>query len=89
MYRIITTDGTELGITEAVNYIKIHSNGCFVPTTRGEAIGVAFQSIPYNLLGREEIVDAKTVIVSEIDGGSHIFSHQSSIEGLLKTVLEG
>ena len=89
MYRIITTDGAELGITEAVNYIKIHSNGCFVPTTQSEAIGVAFQNIPYNLLGHEEIVDAKTVVVSEVDGGSHILSHQSSIEGLLKSVLEG
>lgn len=89
MFKIITTKGTELGISESVNYIKIHSNGCFVPSTKEEAIGVAFNSVPYNLLGHEDIPGAKTVVVSEIDGGDHILTHQNSIEGLLKAVLEG
>lgn len=89
MFRIITTDGSDLGITETVNYIKIHSNGCFVPTTKEDAIGVAFHSVPYNLLGHEVIADTKTVVVSEVDGGNHILTHQNSIDGLLKAVLEG
>ena len=33
MYRIIKIDGTELGVTDSVNYIKISENGCFTNTT--------------------------------------------------------
>jgi hypothetical protein len=72
MYRIIQTNGTELGITEDVNYIKVSGNGCFVLTDREHAVGVAFRSEPYNLLGHQEIQGAGTVIVSEIDGGAHL-----------------
>ena len=69
MYRIIKTDGTELGLTDSVHYIKIHQNGCFTPATEEDAIGVAFRSIAYNLFGHEEIEGAETVIVSKADTG--------------------
>ena len=72
MFRIIKTDGTELGVAESVNYIKIHENGCFTTATKDDAIGVAYSSIPYNLIGHEDIVDAETVVVYEIDGGNEI-----------------
>ena len=70
MFRIIKTNGTELGITESVHYIKIHANGCFTTATKADAIGVAFRSVAYNLIGHEEIADAETVIVSETDAGN-------------------
>ena len=62
MYRIIKIDGTELGITDSVNY---------------------------NLVGHEDIEGADTVVVSEIDGGQELKSHQTTIEGLIRTILEG
>lgn len=89
MYRIIRTDGVELGITDNVNYIKIGSSGCFTPTTADKAIGVAFNSTPYNLIGHNEIDGADTVVVSKIDSGKHIKDHQIAIDGLIRTVLEG
>ena len=89
MYRIIKIDGTELGVTDSVNYIKISDNGCFTNATAENAIGVAFDSVAYNLIGHEEIEEADTVVVSKIDGGYEIKSHQTAIEGLIQTVLEG
>lgn len=70
MYKLIKKDGAELGYTEKVNYIKIHTNGCFVSTTESNATGVAFESIPYNLLGHNEISGADTVIVVSVDAGA-------------------
>ena len=89
MYRIIKIDGTELGVTDSVNYIKISDNGCFTNATAEDAVGVAFNSVAYNLVGHNEIEEADTVVVSKIDGGYEIKSHQTAIEGLIQTVLEG
>ena len=89
MYRIIKIDGTELGVTDSVNYIKVSSNGCFTNATAEEATGVAFDSVAYNLIGHDEIENVDTVVVSKIDGGYEIKSHQTAIEGLIQTVLEG
>lgn len=89
MYRIIKIDGTELGVTDSVNYIKISENGCFTNATVEDAVGVAFNSVAYNLVGHNEIEEADTVVVSKIDGGYEIKSHQTAIEGLIQTVLEG
>ena len=89
MYRIIKIDGTELGVTDSVNYIKISENGCFTNATAEDAVGVAFNSVAYNLVGHNEIEEADTVVVSKVDGGYEIKSHQTAIEGLIQTVLEG
>ena len=72
MYRIIKIDGTELGITDSVNYIRYGDGGCFTTATRKDAIGVAFKSVAYNLVGHEDIEGADTVVVSEIDGGQEL-----------------
>lgn len=83
MYRIIKIDGTELGITDSVNYIKIGASGSFAPTTVDKAIGVAYQSIPYNLVGHSEIEGADTVVVASIDGGAEVYSIANTINILL------
>lgn len=83
MYRIIKIDGTELGITDSVNYIKIGASGSFTPAAEKEAIGVAFNSVAYNLVGHTEIADAETVVVSSIDGGAEVHNIASTINILL------
>lgn len=83
MYRIIKTDGTELGITDQVTYIKFGANGCFTNATVEDAIGVAFNSTPYNLIGHDEIEGVDTVIVSQIDGGAAVGSLLETINVLL------
>lgn len=74
MYRINTLDGIEVGITETLRYIKVHENGSFVQATDDEAVGIAFKSTPYNLIGHDEIEGADTVIISEFDGGIELES---------------
>lgn len=89
MFRIITTEGTELGIVESVNYIKRSpSSGCFISATRDEAIGVAYKSTPYNLYGHTDIDNAKTVFVREIDAGDTITKLTISNEALLNQLAE-
>ena len=88
MYRVIKIDGTELGITDSVNYIKIGASGDFTNATDADAIGVAFNSEPYNLLGHDDIEDADTVVVSKIDGGSMAYEQRSLVDELILAALE-
>lgn len=88
MYRIIKIDGTELGITDSVNYIKISSNGCYTTATVEDAVGIAFDSIAYNLAGHNEIEGAETVVVSKIDSGK-IIQEAASYAELASAIREG
>ena len=68
MYRIIkVSDGTEIGVTEA--------------------IGVAYNCIPYNLIGHDEIEGADTVVVSEIDGGAVLAKQGNLVDDLILSAL--
>ena len=71
MFRILKLDGTEVGITERVNYIKYHErNQCYVSTTSETAQGVAFNCVPYQLQGKPELKNAvDTVRLVTFDGG--------------------
>ena len=72
MYRIIKTDGTEVGCTDSVLYIKVAKNGCYIQCEQPEAVGVAYQSTAYNLSGHSEIAGADQVIMVKQDGGRRI-----------------
>lgn len=90
MYRITNTStGTNLGAVDNVFYIKIGESGDFTPTTEREAIGVALNSVAYNLAGHNEINGADTVVVSEFDGGALVAEQQKIIDSLLISALEG
>ena len=83
MYRLVTTEGRELGITEEVKYIRRSDNGSLVPAEESEATGVAFDSAAYNLFGHSELEGADTVIVKKADGGAAV----SASEGVLNILL--
>ena len=89
MYRIIKTDGTELGITDSVRYIKIAKNGCFVICPIDEAVGIAYKNEPYNLFGHTEITNRDTVIITECDSGTMVTDQRALINKLILTALEG
>lgn len=90
MYRITNINtGASLGAVDNVVYIKIGKSGDFTPTTENEAIGVALNGVPYNLMGHEEIEGADTVVVSEFDGGALVAEQQRIIDNLLISALEG
>lgn len=75
MYRIIKMDGTELAVVAEALWIKIGPSGSLAPAkNRGEAVGIAYQSVPYNLLGFDRIPEAETVMVAEVDAGEYIAS---------------
>lgn len=88
MYRIIKIDGTELGITDSVTYIKISESGSYVNATEENAIGVAFNSEPYNLIGHDDIDGVDTVVVSKIDGGQ-LVKEMASYAELASAIREG
>ena len=88
MYRIIKIDGTELGVTDSVNYIKIGESGSFTIATEEDAIGVAFDSVAYNLAEHNEIEGAETVVVSKVDGGK-IIQETASYAELASAIREG
>ena len=85
MYRVIKTDGTELGITADVLYIKKHENGSYVQCSKEEATGIAFHSTAYHLFGREKAEDYENgeVLVTPIDGGDVLYNTASELEVLL------
>lgn len=88
MYHVIKMDSTDLGITDSINYIRISEDGCFVPTDQEHAIGVAVDSVPYNLIGHDEIEGAETVVVSEIDAG-RVMKEMASYSELAAAIREG
>lgn len=80
MYRIIKIDGTELGLTDEVEYIRVNDNtGNFIPCKIEEATGVAFNGVAYGMIGRSGVVGEDTVVVSKIDGGDSIFALQHGV----------
>lgn len=64
MYRIIK-DGVTVGITGALNYIKLLDNGCYGLCSEQEAQGVAFGGVPYQLDGKAEMGGLEVVTVVE------------------------
>ncbi|MBE6606892.1 MAG: hypothetical protein E7635_07670 [Ruminococcaceae bacterium] len=88
MYKITKTDGTELGVTDSVLYIKINDNKSYSPASAEEAVGIAYCNTAYNLIGYEEIAGAETVIISEVDAGQ-VFSELISYKALAKAYTEG
>ena len=89
MFRIITTDGVELGFTEKVRYIKINEyNKCFNACEKKDAIGVAFKKIAYNLFGHQDIEGAGTVRIISVDSGDEICSSKENAAVLAAQLAE-
>lgn len=90
MYRIVSvTTGAEIGVVDAVSYIKVGSSGSYTPATLEDATGVAVNSVAYDLMGHDEVNGADTVLVTKFDGGATVAEQQRIINGLLISMLEG
>lgn len=83
MYRIIK-DGVTVGITGALNYIKLLDNGCYGLCSEAEAQGVAFGGVPYQLESKIEMggLDVVTVVEeNDVDiSGDHLAAAQVFVE---------
>ena len=71
MFKILK-GGTQLGMTEALSYIKKAKNGCYVLCSEPGASGIVFSGTPYQLAGRPEMGDVETVTVEEADAGTEL-----------------
>lgn len=71
MFKILK-GGTQLGMTEALSYIKKAKNGCYILCSEPEASGIVFSGTPYQLAGRPEMGDVETVTVEEADAGTEL-----------------
>lgn len=96
MYKIIKMDGTELGLTDSVQYIKVNENGSYSPAMEKDAfgvayidaVGVAYRGVVYNLDGHNEIPDAETVVITEIDAGD-VLEQYATYDALAAAYAEG
>ena len=83
MYRIVK-DGATVGITGALNYIKLQDNGCYGLCSEAEAQGVAFGGVPYQLESKIEMggLDVVTVVEeNDVDiSGDHLTAAQVFVE---------
>lgn len=68
MYRILKTNGEELGLVDYVHYIKVSANGSYIQAKADEAIGVAVNGNPYLL---------EDIVISEISGGQAFAERQT------------
>lgn len=49
---------------------------------------MAFDSVPYNLVGHEDIDGADTVVVSKCDGGAMVAHQRDLVDELILSALE-
>ena len=70
MYKIIMHTG-ETHLTEKPNFIRKHSNGCFVLTDEATAEGVAYHGTPY--------LFADGTICCEVDKGADILETEKTV----------
>lgn len=82
MYHVIK-DGEIIGATDDLRYIAIGVNGVYQRVDKEKAQGLAFNSVPYNLLGLEPMDTAlETVSLNEVDAGRIAHKQDESIEQL-------
>lgn len=83
MYQIIQ-DGRTIALVADPVFITLSQNGSYVPTTEDKARGISIDSMPYHLLGREELPGLPTVMAVPVDGGAHFFSNQEDMKSQLQ-----
>lgn len=84
MYKIINTiDGSTIGRTETINWIKLKpSTGCYIKAkNKKEAQGIVFNSTAYNVFDIDEVIskDAITVKIIEVNAGNDIDSTETAL----------
>lgn len=79
MYEIII-GGHLAALCEKPRFVKIkEDSGAYVEAAREEAIGIAVNSVVYNIDGREDIPGMPQAVVKESDVSEYVFSHAVKI----------
>lgn len=82
MYKIITTDGTEVGYTDTLHYITVSDSGCFIEATKDNAKGIAYKGVAYSLLGEDINKETSAVLIQEVDSADKQKVLQANIDYL-------
>lgn len=83
MFRIINTaTGDTVGYTEKPRFIKLSSAGVLIQTDEENAFGIAYQSKPYNLHGREGLNVEETVMLLEVDSGDILMQAEQAAQSV-------
>lgn len=77
MYRIFKEDGTQIGVADELNYIKVSSNGTFILCDKEDAVGLAFNGTPYSLMGTEGIESLDKVTATFVEYSKEIVDSQT------------
>lgn len=77
MYRIFKEDGTQIGVADELNYIKVSSNGTFILCNKEEAVGLAFNGTPYSLMGTVGIESLDKVTATFVEYSKEIVDSQT------------
>lgn len=67
MFRLYTVDDEIIGVTENLNYVRLHTNGCFILCEEEEAQGIAFNGVVYSLGGINSFEDKPIVRIQQTD----------------------
>lgn len=62
-----------LGMVDEPTYIRLHENGCFVLCDKKDATGIAYQGVPYHIIGAPELTpEAESVFLQFVETASEI-----------------
>ena len=67
MYRLYSASNENIGVTEKLNYVRLHANGCYVLCEEKEAQGIAFNGEVYSLGLANSFTDKPVVRVTKTD----------------------
>lgn len=67
MFKIYTIDGTVIGVTEKLNYIRLHKNGSLVLCEEKGAQGIAFNGTAYSFGGEYGLADKPIIRIEYTD----------------------
>lgn len=67
MFRLYTVDDESIGVTEKLNYIRLHENGSLVLCEEKDAQGIAFNGEAYSFGGENGLTDKPIVRIEHTD----------------------
>lgn len=89
MFQVMTDQGQVIAFVDVPLFIKVSASGAFVACPEEEAQGIAVDSTPYHLYGREQAEGmTEEVFVDEMKGGSVVFQTSKELTELQEYVVE-
>jgi FMN-dependent NADH-azoreductase len=89
MYSVVK-NGTEIGLTEKPQYIRLQQNGTYALCDEQNAHGINYGDTVYHVWGMPEInvEGIESVALVEFDAGARIREQEQTINALLGTTSE-